>query len=238
MLNRSDVLAPRRELAMKGRLPGQAPLCQPRLAPQARRPAGGTDLPVRDRRRLATRCPRVAAPRRRYVAGRRRCASPPARGPPCPSVVCGPLAHRQAGPMPIIGPALTIAKCWQGIVVQRFYQPPGHSSPGERRPDGPYPVAVPAPRHRCSRVCSPKEPAPRYPYRMSTSCPQGTDMLAAHIVHVTSGTIIAIRALGVVLAISGVIFWRAALKIILTVAAILIASGAIAFLQGVLHVIK
>jgi hypothetical protein len=42
----------------------------------------------------------------------------------------------------------------------------------------------------------------------------------------------------VVLAISGVIFWRAALKIILTVAAILIASGAIAFLQGVLHVIK
>lgn len=60
-------------------------------------------------------------------------------------------------------------------------------------------------------------------------------MLAAHA---APQNLVAIRALIIVLAVSGLIFWRAALKIILAVAAMLLVSGAIAFAQGFLHILR
>lgn len=63
-------------------------------------------------------------------------------------------------------------------------------------------------------------------------------MLAIHANSSAHQNLMAIRALIMVLAVSGVIFWRAAIKIIIAIGILLIASGAIAFLQGVLHVFK
>jgi hypothetical protein len=73
---------------------------------------------------------------------------------------------------------------------------------------------------------------------MSRHTHKETGMLAIQAVHSSNQNLMAIRALIMVLAVSGVIFWRTAIKIIIAIGVVLIASGAIAFLQGVLHVIK
>ncbi len=60
-------------------------------------------------------------------------------------------------------------------------------------------------------------------------------MLASHV---AAEGIVPIQVLVVVLAVAAVIFWRVALKIIVILAVILLASGAVAFIEGLLRGIK
>jgi hypothetical protein len=258
MLTRGDLITQRGESTIEGGFPGHAPLCRP--APSAGRPVGGANrIPV-CRVRAASRADRLAdssrPPTRRCrsagqrprvtVSGCRQTgglrAGAPVRGPPrrqrCPRTCC---PQTKAGPVPTTGPANRDHENCQWFVMPTMLaialahvtrEDAGHS----RR--GPTP---PAPPCRATGIVA-REPAAQDrlpdPHRMSRQTHKETGMLAIHAVHNAHQNLMAVRALIIVLAVSGVIFWRAAIKIIIAIGIVLVTSGAIAFLQGVLHVIK
>lgn len=242
MLNGSDAFAQPGGPTIKGGFPGQAPVCQLRFASRAGCPPAGAGRPAR-------RCRPATGPRRhavgpgRHAVGPCWSVSPPVRGPPgrrpcCPRTCCRGQSWAGAHHRPSQSRPRELSMVRDANDVSNRLDP-RHQGRCGAPPDGantadPVRAAPPASllASLLPGVLSPD------PHRMSRHAHKESGMLAIHAIHSTHQNLMAIRALVTVLAISGVIFWRAAIKILIAIGVVLVTSGAVAFLQGVLHVIK